>query len=46
MSDAPTKEQRCAHRYEPIEPKMKHFPRGTFVERCVKCGKERKVETV
>jgi hypothetical protein len=38
--------QRCDHVYVPLDPQMKHFPRGEFVERCVKCGKERKVETV
>jgi hypothetical protein len=45
MSD-PSKDVRCAHRYKPIDPRMKHFPRGTFTERCVKCGKTREVETI
>jgi hypothetical protein len=46
MSTDLSKEKRCTHRYEPVNPRMKHFPRGTFRERCVKCGKTREVEVV
>jgi hypothetical protein len=37
---------KCNHKYEPVDPRMKHFPRGTYMEKCIHCGKTRMVEVV